>query len=258
MKRQFYPLILCLLCLSVRSQAQQTPAAPAPAPVEAQRKAREIAALTNDRRASVGLPPLKLQSNLQTCAVWLAQDMAAQNYCAHTDKQGRDFDPRITSFGYKRCHAIGENIAAGQISPDEAMTEWMNSPDHRVNILSRDFNELGVGYSFSDTSDQHHYWVQDFGSRRDVFPLVINGEHPDTTTPLAHLYIYGVGWAQQMRLSNDGKTWAPWEPYVPTRDWMLAEGSGERFVYVEVKNSDGIVRADKDSINLLPQSASKN
>ena len=254
MKRQFYSLILFVLCLSVRSGAQQTAAPTAEVtPVAARRMAREVAALTNAKRAAVGLPPLKLQENLQVSACWLAQDMAKKNYFSHTDKQGRDIDPRLPACGYRRYHGIGENIAAGQESPTDAMTEWMKSPLHRENILSRDYNEIGVGYSFSDDSKFQRYWVQDFGSRYDVFPVVINNEEPDTKTLLVHLYIYGAGWAQQMRFSNDGKTWMPWESYVPTRDYTLEEGSGERFVYVELKNSDGLVRADKDSINLQPQ-----
>ena len=264
MKRQYYPLILCALCLSVRLTAQQTPvlpvmeAADSAASVAAERIAREVAALTNAQRAAVGIPPLKLQKNLLVSARWLARDMAEKNYFSHTDKQGRDIDPRLPACGYRRYHGIGENIAAGQENPADAMTEWMKSPGHRENILSRDYNEIGVGYCFSTDSKFQRYWVQDFGSRYNVFPVVINGEEADTKTLLVHLYIYGAGWAQQMRLSNDGKTWSEWETYVPVRDWNLQEGSGERVVYAELKNSEGIVRADKDSINLLPQSASKN
>ena len=184
--------------------------------------------------------------------------MAEKNYFSHTDKQGRDIDPRLPSCGYRRYHGIGENIAAGQPTPAEAMAEWMKSPGHRENILSRDWNEIGIGCSFSNDSKFQSYWVQDFGSRYNVYPVVINGEQPDTKTQNVHLYIYGTGWAQQMRLSNDGKTWTPWEAYVPARDWKLEEGSGARVVYVELKNGDGVVRSDKDTINLLPQAASKN
>jgi len=39
----------------------------------------------------------------------------------------------------------GENIAMGQITPDEAMTSWMNSPGHRSNILNASFNSVIVG-----------------------------------------------------------------------------------------------------------------
>ncbi len=254
MKQFCYALILCLFALPVRLLAQEAPASP----VAAERMAREVAALTNAERAAVGLPPLKLQDNLQVSARWLAADMAEKNYFSHTDKQGRDIDPRLPSCGYRRYHAIGENIAAGQASPTDAVAEWMKSPGHRNNILSRDWNEIGIGYSFSNDSKFQRYWVQDFGSRYNVFPVIINGEQPDTKTPLVHLYLYGAGWAQQMRLSNDGKNWTPWEPYVPVRDWNLAEGSGLRAVYAEVKNSDGVIHRDQDTINLLPQSASKN
>ena len=254
MKQPYCVLILCVLSLPGRLQAQEAP----PASAAAERMTREVVALTNAERAAVGLPPLKLQGNLQVSARWLAQDMAEKNYFSHMDKQGRDIDPRLPACGYRRYHGLGENIAAGQKSPAEAVAEWMKSPGHRENILSRDFNEIGVGYSFSEASEHQSYWVQDFGSRYKVFPLVINDEQPDTRTTRVHLYIYGAGWAQQMRLSNDGKTWGLWEAYVPVRDWTLQEGSGERTVYVELKNSDGIIHSDQDTINLLPQAASKN
>ena len=60
----------------------------------------------------------------------------------------------LTKHQFKICEAealgldyyyIGENIAAGQTSPERVMTAWMNSEGHRANILNASFTRLGVG-----------------------------------------------------------------------------------------------------------------
>lgn len=40
----------------------------------------------------------------------------------------------------------GENIAWGQRSPEEVMNGWMNSSEHRANILNSSFKKIGVAY----------------------------------------------------------------------------------------------------------------
>jgi uncharacterized protein YkwD len=52
--------------------------------------------------------------------------------------------------GYK-----GENIAHGQTTAKEVMTDWMNSPGHRANIMNANFKQLGVGKVGT-------YWTQQF------------------------------------------------------------------------------------------------
>ena len=42
------------------------------------------------------------------------------------------------------------------------MNDWMNSPGHRANILSPEFNDIGVGVGLG--GQWGRYWVQDFGS----------------------------------------------------------------------------------------------
>jgi uncharacterized protein YkwD len=56
---------------------------------------------------------------------------------------------------------VGENLAAGQPTPERAFTDWMNSPSHRDNILDPRFTELGVGVRFG--GEYGVYWVQEFG-----------------------------------------------------------------------------------------------
>jgi uncharacterized protein YkwD len=53
--------------------------------------------------------------------------------------------------------AAGENIAMGQPTPKEVVNDWMHSQGHRRNILSKDFNYIGVGYV-----KDGNYWTQEF------------------------------------------------------------------------------------------------
>ena len=56
--------------------------------------------------------------------------------------------------------AAGENIAAGQTTPESVMNSWMNSSGHRSNILGGNFGHIGVGYV--QGGSYGHYWVQLF------------------------------------------------------------------------------------------------
>lgn len=54
----------------------------------------------------------------------------------------------------------GENIAMGQISPQDVMNSWMNSDGHRANILNSEFTKIGVG-CVTDSNGVYH-WTQLF------------------------------------------------------------------------------------------------
>ncbi|MBU0766540.1 CAP domain-containing protein [Patescibacteria group bacterium] len=58
--------------------------------------------------------------------------------------------------GCKPRFAVGENIAKGQLTATQVNEDWMNSPEHRANILHPQFDEIGIGL-FGDV------WVQNFG-----------------------------------------------------------------------------------------------
>lgn len=65
-------------------------------------------------------PALKWSAALFEAARAHSQDMARQRYFSHTGKDGREVAQRAVRAGY-RWRGIGENIAAGQASPEEAM-----------------------------------------------------------------------------------------------------------------------------------------
>jgi uncharacterized protein YkwD len=132
----------------------------------------EVLALVNQRRAAgatcggtlyAPAPALWMDANLRAAARGHSLDMATQNYFSHVSLDGRTFDQRIRNAGYGGAFPLGENIAAGQTSPQAVVDGWMNSPGHCQNIMSPGFKAIGVGYAFRSGSTYRHYWTQNFG-----------------------------------------------------------------------------------------------
>lgn len=75
--------------------------------------------------------------------------MAQKGYFSHDSANGGSFFKRIASFysyrGYSTWSA-GENLlwSTPDISPAGALRLWMNSPEHRANLLNRSWREMGL------------------------------------------------------------------------------------------------------------------
>jgi uncharacterized protein YkwD/stress response protein SCP2 len=124
----------------------------------------EVVMLTNQQRQLNGLPPLAPEPLLGRAAAAHSADMAARQFFDHRNPDGLQVADRVTALGY-RFATVAENIAAGQRTPTEVVTGWMNSPGHRRNILLPEITQIGVGYSPS--ADVYGcYWTQVFGTPR--------------------------------------------------------------------------------------------
>jgi len=214
--------------------------------------------LTNQERTQAGLPPLRENALLAQAALTHARAMAEGDFFAHENLlTGTGPAERVRATGYQ-WNTVAENIFAGSDRPSEAMRQWLASPGHRDNILNPQVREIGVGYAF-DPGDvfpkpetpYRHYWVQVFGADPQSYPLIINNEAFSTTRRSVSLYIYGEGWAQEMRLRNDDEAFGPWEPYQPNKTWTLREQAGLRTVTVELRSGNE-VRSASDSIYYIP------
>lgn len=125
----------------------------------------EVIKLVNKERAKVGQPPLKLLPELI-----IASDIRAKETIQrwdHIRPDGRSGLSVVDDFGLD-WHHLGENIAAGQTDPDDVMKSWMNSTDHRNNILSPNFQYIGVGVAESGGA---LYWTQVFMGSSANFPV---------------------------------------------------------------------------------------
>jgi uncharacterized protein YkwD len=61
----------------------------------------------------------------------------------HTGTGRTTAGDRINAAGYGWT-TWAENVAAGQTTPAEVMSAWMNSPGHRANILNGNMVNIGV------------------------------------------------------------------------------------------------------------------
>ncbi len=120
--------------------------------------ARRVLNLVNKERAKEGLSGLKLDTSLCRVAKLRAEEIT-ENF-DHTRPDGSSCFTILKENNIS-YHAAGENIAAGQRTPEQVVKSWMDSPGHRENIMSKDFHKLGVGYMKAD-DEYGYYWVQLF------------------------------------------------------------------------------------------------
>nr|HMN63169.1 CAP domain-containing protein [Anaerolinea sp.] len=205
---------------------------------------QRVVELVNQERANVGVAPLKRNTDLDYAARYHAKDMVDDDYFAHNsyDRQAGTLVQIClwyTRVGYFFPAVQSENIAAGYYTtPESAMDLWMNSKEgHRENILDPGHREIGVGYYSGTPSEWGRYWVQDFGARSGVYPLIINNEAAQTSTPEVSLYIYSPSTTGvEMRLRNDNDDWGAWQPYQARINGTLKKINGVRTVSVELRS----------------------
>lgn len=114
----------------------------------------KVIKLVNQKRVQAGLKPLSVNTNLQKVAQVKANDMAQNGYFDHTSPTYGTPFKMMKTYGITYTYA-GENIAKGQSSAAEVMSDWMNSPGHKANILNKNFTQIGVGL-------KNGVWVQEF------------------------------------------------------------------------------------------------
>jgi uncharacterized protein YkwD len=120
--------------------------------------AEEVFLLTNLERENAGLLLLE-KSAYVTEAALIRADEIMSGEVSHTRPDGSGFETVLDDLGINYALA-GENIAAGQRNPAEVVRAWMNSHDHRLNILDEDFTYLGIGVAMDN--DGRFYWAQMF------------------------------------------------------------------------------------------------
>lgn len=123
--------------------------------------ANDVIYLVNIERAKQNLKPLQHDRQLTQLAIIKVKDMIQQNYFDHTSPiYGSPWDMAML-FDYKFVR-FGENIGRNLTSPQAVVNAWINSSDHRKNILNSNYNKIGVG--ISKTKSGKYYWVQHFSS----------------------------------------------------------------------------------------------
>jgi uncharacterized protein YkwD len=126
--------------------------------------ARDVVALVNAERAKEGAPALQANESLMRAAQSYSAILGRGDCFEHTCPPEPQLQSRLANAGYSGFDRIGENIAAGDETPEAVVQGWLSSPGHRRNILNPTFKDIGVGVTL--TTDRYGvYWVQVFGSR---------------------------------------------------------------------------------------------
>ena len=143
------------------------PALPDPAQLS-----QELLARVNEARAAPrscgaqafgAAPPLTWNEALAQAALGHSQDMAAKRYHAHKEPGGSEPPERATRAGY-RWTRVGENIASGQQSVAQVVSDWLGSPGHCANIMNPAYTEMGAAYAVNPSNENRTpYWTQMFG-----------------------------------------------------------------------------------------------
>lgn len=118
--------------------------------------ARKVASEINRERAAAGLEPVRFCDSINEVALTRARECASE-----FDHIRPDGTLCFTALDEANVpyYTAGENIACGQNSPQSVMSAWMNSQEHRANILSSDFEYVGVGVCYIGGV---YYWTQFF------------------------------------------------------------------------------------------------
>jgi hypothetical protein len=105
-----------------------------------------LVAAANAQRAAAGLAPLALNGALSVAASNKAADMIRNNYWSHVSPSGVGPWYWISAAGYPYLYA-GENLSQGYFDDYSVMIAWMNSPEHRANVLGANYRDMGCGFA---------------------------------------------------------------------------------------------------------------
>lgn len=113
----------------------------------------------NQIRQDAGLFPLDYSSSLSLGAKIRAEEIALK--FDHVRPNGTNWYTVFTEIG-QSADGTGENIARNYSTPEAVVQSWMDSSEHRKNILDPDFCYIGLCYLKKASGDV--YWVQLFSN----------------------------------------------------------------------------------------------
>jgi uncharacterized protein YkwD len=123
-----------------------------------------VITLINHERTAAGCPALTPNDTLIQVARAHSQDMAVHRFVEHTGSDRHTPAQRVQDAGYQ-FRIVAENVAAGRLTPESAVQGWMESPEHRANILNCALRDTGVGVvEAPDDPTYGIYWTQLFAT----------------------------------------------------------------------------------------------
>jgi len=127
---------------------------------------QEMLGLVNARRRERGRAALRPSLLLDAAAQRYAEEMLRTGHYGHVGPRGENALDRARRAGYRPA-AVAENLAKGHYSVADVVDGWMESRDHRANLLHPQYFEMGAGMAYGRGPDGPVVlWVQLFGIPR--------------------------------------------------------------------------------------------
>ena len=163
MVRLLFLVILVACCAPFGANSVRAAARPAKISPTVYR----IVELVNVQRASRNLTLVKVNPLLVMEAQRFSGVQARLGRLSHRGVDGSNAGQRLTRAGY-RWRFFGENLAAGQQTPEALVSAWMKSPSHRANVLHPRAREIGIGHTWKsgDQARYFDYWTMVVGQPR--------------------------------------------------------------------------------------------
>ncbi len=108
---------------------------------------------TNKARAERSLPEVTLSQKLNQAAYLKASDMFDKQYWGHDSPEGTKPWKWLVDVDYAYTKA-GENLARNFYTAEAVNTAWMNSDEHRKNIVDPDYTEVGFAVASGMLKDR--------------------------------------------------------------------------------------------------------
>gem|GEM_PF-5086619 len=136
-------------------------------PITIEEKRTTIFTMVNIIRIKNKLRPFSYSAQLEQSAQSYADRMMKDGFFAHITPEGQNVQQRIDVTGFTdktfrsdcRCipgYAMAENLARGQKTAEEAVNDWLKSPEHKAAILNPSYTHTGIGLNGG-------IWVEHFG-----------------------------------------------------------------------------------------------
>lgn len=119
--------------------------------------------LINQYRSEHGLKPLKLNPALTDAAKAHSRDLAKWDRISHYGSDGSNPWDRVKRTGYKPRLAA-ENVGTGQVSFNEVLRGWKDSPGHNKNLLLSDAREMGLALVQDPKTEFKSFWTLVIGT----------------------------------------------------------------------------------------------
>lgn len=144
----------------------------------------ELLILHNVARAGGNLSQLthsrRLTEAAMSHAIWMANNRSLSHYEGRHKRTA--IGPRVAAVQYA-ASMLGENVACGFDTARDVFTQWIESPPHKLNIMTAKYLQVGFGFALN-TATTTLYWCAIFARPTGGLPVSDNELRETLSGPL--------------------------------------------------------------------------